>query len=52
MNNYRATPLTTTAPERAEEKQKQKQAEPEVMIVHWDIHENELPEKQETQEGK
>lgn len=41
MNNGKATPLITDTPERAEIKPERKA--PEVMIVSWDIHEDELP---------
>ena len=50
MGNYRATPLTPEAQERV--KVKPKQQEPEVIIVSWDVHENELPQKQKPTEEK
>lgn len=49
MSNYRATPLTAETQERVEVTQGK---EPEVIIVSWDIHEDELPKKQETKEEK
>lgn len=49
MSNYRTTPLTAEAQERVEVTQKK---EPEVIIVSWDVHEDELPKKQETKEEK
>ncbi len=44
MKNYRATPLSPATNEQIEVTQGQ---EPEVIIVSWDIHEDELPKKQD-----
>lgn len=49
MNNYRTTPLTAETQERVEVTQG---TEPEVIIVSWDIHEDELPKKKKPQEEK
>ena len=49
MSNYRATPLNPATKERVEVTETQ---EPEVIIVSWDIHEDELPKKPDTKEGK
>ena len=47
MSNYRATPLTAETQERVEVTQEK---QPEVIIVSWDIHEDELPPKEKTGE--
>ena len=49
MKNYRATPLSPATNEQIEVTQGQ---EPEVIIVSWDIHEDELPKKQDAKEQK